>query len=216
MAESVSAEGSRSEAKRELMLERALEAFVANGYVGTSTDQLAAAASVSKQTLYKAFGDKEGVFTALIRAECDRVHNPFLPLVERMAEVGTAEEAVRALAERFARSIMNPRVQQLRRLVIAEATRFPQLGLLYWERGFLPMLDAVGRCLSVLDVRGLLDVPEPVLAANHFAGMLLWIPSNQTMFAAATRPVSEAELAPALDAGVEAFLRAYRRDAVVG
>ncbi|WP_016698173.1 TetR/AcrR family transcriptional regulator [Actinoalloteichus spitiensis] len=216
MAESTSAAGSKGEAKRELMLERALEAFVANGYVGTSTDQLAAAASVSKQTLYRAFGDKQGVFTALIRAECDRVRNPFLPLVDRMAEVGTAEEAVRDLADRFARSIMNPRIQQLRRLVIAEATRFPELGLFYWERGFLPMLDTLGRCLSVLDARGLLDVPEPLLAANHFAGMLLWIPSNQTMFAAATRPVSESELAPVVDAGVRAFLRAYRRDEEAG
>lgn len=57
-----------SEEKRQQILNHSLGVFVANGYVGTSTDQLAAAASVSKQTLYRAFGDKEGLFTALIHA----------------------------------------------------------------------------------------------------------------------------------------------------
>ncbi|HLV55510.1 MAG TPA: TetR/AcrR family transcriptional regulator [Actinotalea caeni] len=59
--------------KRHRILEQVLEVFVENGYVGTTTDQLAAAASASKQTFYKEFGDKEGVFTALIAYACDRV-----------------------------------------------------------------------------------------------------------------------------------------------
>lgn len=191
------------------MLAAALEVFVANGYVGTSTDQLAAAAAVSKQTLYRAFGDKEGVFAALIHAECDRIHDPFAPLVATMHEAATAEAAVRALAEQFARSILAPRIQQLRRLVIAEATRFPELGALYWENGFLRVLGSVARCLTVLDERELLAVPQPQLAAQQFSGMLLWIPSNQAMFTGSDRPIGEEELAAVIDAGVDAFLRAY-------
>lgn len=197
--------------KQDRMLAAALEVFVANGYVGTSTDQLAAAAAVSKQTLYRAFGDKEGVFAALIHAECDRIHDPFAPLVDAMAKAPAAEDAVRALAQQFARSILAPRIQQLRRLVIAEATRFPELGTLYWERGFLRVLGSVARCLAVLDERSLLAVPEPMLAAQQFSGMLLWIPSNQTMFTGAARPVGEDELVAVIDSGVAAFLRAYER-----
>ncbi|GAB3794498.1 TetR/AcrR family transcriptional regulator [Humibacter antri] len=197
--------------KRAHMLDKALDVFVANGYVGTSTDQLAAAAAVSKQTIYRAFGDKEGVFAALIRAECARIHDPVVSLAERMRDVPSADEAVRMLAELFARSIMAPRVQRLRRLVLAEATRFPELGRLYWERGFVRLLDSVGACLSELDRRELLDVPDPGLAAQHLAGMLLWIPSNRMMFTCAKRQPSAAELTKVIDSGASAFLRAYAR-----
>ena len=199
----------KAEAKRDAILSSALTVFTRNGYVGTSTDQLAAAASISKQTLYKTFGDKEGLFSALIQFECERIVNPFSPLLDQMRVVATAEEALSLLAEQFARSIMNPDVQQLRRLVIAEATRFPQLGAAFWERGFLPTLEGLGRCLEALSARGLLAVPDPLLAANHFTGMLLWIPSNQTMFASATRPITAEELRPTITAGAAAFLRAY-------
>lgn len=180
-----------------------------HGYVGASTDQLAAAASVSKQTLYKEFGDKEGVFTALIEYACDRVDDPFAPLVQQMTGVATARDALDAMASQFTRSIMSPYVQQLRRLVIAEAARFPQLGQLYWDCGFVRVLGSIAQCLNVLDERGLLRVPDPHLAAQHFSGMLLWIPSNQTMFAVG-RPIDERVLEATIDAGAAAFLRAYR------
>ncbi len=39
--------------------------------------------------------------------------------------------------------------------------------------------------------------------------MLLWIPSNRAMFAVTAKPVDESDLAPVIDAGVAAFLRAY-------
>lgn len=195
--------------RREHLLERALDVFVAHGYVGATTDQLAAAASVSKQTLYKQFGDKEGVFAALIQFACDRVDDPFAPLVEQMHDVETADQAVDMLSSQFTRSIMSPYVQRLRRLVIAEATRFPHLGQMYWEQGFLRVIDSVARCLIPLADRGLLDVPDARLAAHHFAGMLLWVPGNQNMFAVA-EPLDEEELAASIAAGSAAFLRAYR------
>lgn len=196
-------------AKREQMLERALDVFVANGYVGTTTDQLAAAASVSKQTLYKTFGDKQGVFAALIHFACDRVEDPFAPLVERMRTVPSAQDGVGLLAVQLAGAILTPRIQRLRRLVIAEATRFPDLAQVYWERGFAQTIGSVARCLAILDERGLLAVPDPTLAAHHLAGMLLWIPGNRAMFAP-TAPMSAADVDPAVAAGSAAFLRAYR------
>ncbi|MBM9463128.1 TetR/AcrR family transcriptional regulator [Aeromicrobium sp. YIM 150415] len=197
--------------KRELILERALEVFVEHGYVGATTDQLAAAASVSKQTLYKEFGDKEGVFAALIQFACDRVDDPFAPLIDQLRSIASADEAVQLMAAQFTRSIMSPSVQRLRRLVIAEATRFPRLGQLYWEEGFLRVVDSVARCLSVLDERGMLEVPDARLAAHHFAGVLLWIPSNQAMFAVSS-PLDETELVETIAAGCRTFLRAYGPD----
>lgn len=196
-----------ADGRRRRILERSLEEFVAHGYVGASTDRLAAAASVSKQTLYRLFGDKAGVFVALITEECDRVVDPFAPLVKEMGRAPDADAAVTLLAEQFAGSILSPRVQRLRRLVIAEATRFPELGRLYWERGFLRTITSVAQCLEVLDRRALLQVEDAELAAHHFAGLLLWIPGNQVMFAGAA--VTAEQVVTSTGAGVQAFLRAY-------
>ncbi|WP_221584000.1 TetR/AcrR family transcriptional regulator [Microbacterium sp. G2-8] len=198
-------------AKRQQMIEAALSVFTAKGYVGTSTDELAAAAAVSKQTLYKTFGDKEGVFTALIHDAADGIQDPFASLTGHMRAADSAEGAVRLLATQFTRSIMSPQVQQLRRLVIAEAVRFPDLGLLFWERGFVRVSESVGRCLQILDDKGLLDIPDTAMATQHFAGMMLWIPSNRIMFAGAALPVTEPELDKMITTGSAAFLRAYGR-----
>ena len=198
-----------SREKRERILMSALEVFVQHGYVGTSTDQLAAAAKVSKQTLYREFGDKEGVFESLIRFAGQRVEDPFAPLVSRMHECDSAEQAVGLIAQQFTRSIMDAQIQRLRRLVIAEAVRFPHLARMYWENGFLRTLLSIERCLTVLDSRKLLSIPDVPSAAQHFAGLLLWIPGNRSMFAVED-PVPDAdELDELIAAGAGAFLRAY-------
>ena len=49
----------RSDRKRAAILEAATEAFLQRGYLGTSMDEIAAQAAVSKQTVYKHFADKE-------------------------------------------------------------------------------------------------------------------------------------------------------------
>ena len=49
----------RSARKRRAILEAATTRFLRNGYRGTSMDEIAARAAVSKQTVYKHFADKE-------------------------------------------------------------------------------------------------------------------------------------------------------------
>ena len=55
----------------------------------------------------------------------------------------------------------------------------------------------------------MLHAPDPLLAAQHFAGLLLWIPSNRTMFSGRPDALTDRELKKHARAGAEAFLRAY-------
>ena len=48
----------RSARKRRAILDAAATTFLSNGYLGTSMDEIAALAHVSKQTVYKHFADK--------------------------------------------------------------------------------------------------------------------------------------------------------------
>ena len=52
----------RSMRKREAILEAATELFLTREYAGTSMEDIAVAAAVSKQTVYKHFNDKETLF----------------------------------------------------------------------------------------------------------------------------------------------------------
>jgi TetR/AcrR family transcriptional regulator, mexJK operon transcriptional repressor len=49
----------RSARKRRIVVDAATTLFLRHGYLGTSMDQIAAFAAVSKPTVYKFFPDKE-------------------------------------------------------------------------------------------------------------------------------------------------------------
>ena len=61
-----------SEAKRQGILEAATRLFTEQGYDGTSVDDIAAEAGVSKQTVYSHFGNKEKLFGAARRTPYNR------------------------------------------------------------------------------------------------------------------------------------------------
>jgi AcrR family transcriptional regulator len=79
-------EEGRSARKHRLIMEAATAAFLRNGYLGTSVDEIAAAAGVSKPTVYKLFTDKERLFTEFALGTIDQVSEPFF------AAIGTLEE----------------------------------------------------------------------------------------------------------------------------
>ena len=63
---------SRSARKRRAIVEAAAGLFLAHGYQGTSMDEIAALAAVSKQTVYKNFSDKEQLFSDIVLAAAAR------------------------------------------------------------------------------------------------------------------------------------------------
>ena len=68
----------RSVRKRSAILDAATTLFLRNGYLGTSMDEIAALARVSKQTVYKHFADKESLFAAIVAAAVDAAGDPVL------------------------------------------------------------------------------------------------------------------------------------------
>ena len=106
---------------------------------------------------------------------------------------------------------MEPRLLQLRRLVIGESGRFPQLGRLFYDRGPGRTIDALARLFERLASRGVLDLDDPRLAAAHFNWLVMSIPLNQAMLLGEDEPATSAQLNRYADAGVRTFLAAYRK-----
>ena len=76
---------------------------------------------------------------------------------------------------------MDEELLQIRRLVIANADRMPNLGRDWYEEGFGRVLAMLASCFRTLAEKKLLQIEDPLIAANHFAGILLWIPMNEAM-----------------------------------
>jgi TetR/AcrR family transcriptional regulator, mexJK operon transcriptional repressor len=200
----------RSARKRQGIIEAAAAAFLRNGYLGTSMDEIAALAGVSKQTVYKQFADKERLFTEIVLGAIDQVGEPFFGGLDALEDTQDLEADLRKLAGQLISIVADPRLLQLRRLVIGEAGRFPELGRSYYERGPGRSTETLASRMQVLAERGLLSLDDARLAAQHFNWLVLSIPLNQAMFSV-DLDFSPAELNRYADEAVRIFLAAYGR-----
>ncbi|ELP70642.1 TetR/AcrR family transcriptional regulator [Streptomyces turgidiscabies] len=202
-------EEGRSARKHTAIMAAATQAFMNKGYAGTSMDDIARLAAVSKQTVYKHFTDKEKLFAEIVLATTDRVDDMVALVADIPADVQALDDNLTRLARQFLTALTQPEVLQLRRLIIANADTFPQLGAAWYEQGFERVLATLAATFQRLADHGLLRTADPHLAANHFSGLLLWIPVNKAMFTGSPQHTQD-ELDHYAAAGVRAFLAAYR------
>ncbi|HKF33547.1 MAG TPA: TetR/AcrR family transcriptional regulator [Jatrophihabitantaceae bacterium] len=201
----------RSTRKRKAILDAAATVFIRNGYLGTSMDEIAALAAVSKQTVYKHFADKQRLFTEIVTDTVNEVSESLYHEVVNIRDSGDIEADLRDLARRQLEGVMQPRLLQLRRLVIGEAGRFPQLGRAFYERGPQRTITALAHAFKRLAERGVLQLDDPLLAAAHFNWLIMSIPLNQVMLCGDADLPTPADLDRYATAGVRVFLAAYHR-----
>jgi TetR/AcrR family transcriptional repressor of mexJK operon len=172
-------------------------------------DEIATLASVSKQTVYKHFADKERLFSEIVIGTVNEASDPVYKEVLDLKDSGDIEADLRDLARRQLARVMQPRILQLRRLVIGEAGRFPELGRAFYERGPGRTIAALAAAFERLAGRGILQLDDPLLAAEHFNWLIMSIPLNQAMLLGDDNPPAPADLDRYADVGVHVFLAAY-------
>ncbi|MEV6159935.1 TetR/AcrR family transcriptional regulator [Nonomuraea sp. NPDC052129] len=195
---------------RRRIMDAALEVFLRDGYVGAKTDEIASAAGASKQTIYKHFGPKESLFEQIVLDRLVGIDQIFRNAMGDLAATDDVETTLRAVARQFVHALTQPSHLRVRRLVIAEAGRFPKLGHAYFEAGPERVHTALASCLEQLTGRGLLRIDDPVLAANHFTWLVSSIPVNKVMLCGDDIRFAPSELDHYADAAVRVFLAAYR------
>jgi AcrR family transcriptional regulator len=177
-------------------------------------DEIANLSGVSKQTVYLHFENKETLFVAIVTSMTDIAGDNVLSRVPEIDIQGGLAEGLRAYAITQLDVVMIPRLMQLRRLVIGEVLRFPELAKVLYERGPLRSIKGLATSFERLSKKGLLSIKDPMLAASHFNWLVMSESINRAMLLGDSAIPKRKELERYATEGVRVFLAAYGKNTI--
>lgn len=155
--------------------------FLHNGFPGTTMDEVAATAGISKQTVYSHFGSKESLFVEVV----ENMTGGASQTLEQQVGDPDRDRPLEVYLLEFAREqlsiVLTPRLMQLRRLVIGEVERFPDLGRTLYRQGPRRSIERLAEVLHQRAGRGELSCADPHAAASYFNWLLMGEPVNRAM-----------------------------------
>ena len=116
---------------RDKILDVAAVFFFTEGYGATSIEAIARHARISKRTIYHRFEDKPALFRAVVHRVIERLRPPG---AEHLLEGQSIEKILPGIARAILNASLSPEALALHRIVLAEATRFPELALIMNDR----------------------------------------------------------------------------------
>lgn len=166
---------------------------------------IAAALGGSKGTLWSYFPSKEELFTAVI----DHVSTMFrAELTEILDPCGDLKLTLKTLCLRFQQKVTAPNAIALHRLVVAEASRFPEIGRIFYERAPRLTTMLLADFLSGAMARGQLRQDDPVFAAQVLIS-LSYVRVQQQLLMGLAHEITPAQQEDEAERALRLFLRAY-------
>lgn len=197
---------SRVHSKRQAILDAARQAFLTQGYSGSSMEAIAEHAPVSKPTLYSHFGSKHELFAAVIANQCDSL---FSTLHEAPLVLPDPADGLKTIAHAFVEVLYAEESLALYRLLIAEWQHFPELGLQAYEASAEPMIRLLSDYLNGLDRRGLIQIEDASASSQLLLGMLKGIPHFRCLMGLQSG-LSPDEQQQLVESAVNLFLKGHR------
>lgn len=205
---SVSRGRPKDDVKRTAIVEAARRLFMGQPFDRVSVDAIAADAGVSKVTVYSHFpGGKEEVFVAAISAGCAALFEGAFVAID---SGGDLEAALAQLGEDFVNMITSDDVAALHAVMLGEGGRHPALPRLFYENAVRRMTLELAERLKGESARGVIDCPDPEMAAEQFLAMV----QGQIVYRIelGVGPTPEAERRRYAKACAALFMRGHRRD----
>jgi len=195
---------SKNEAKRQQILDAAVNLFTEQGYATTSMDLIAKNADVSKQTVYSHFGSKDELFSASVEYKCESLHILELSL----HDLSDPQTILFKLAQNFTDFITSKEACAVHKICVFESTTYPQVSEMFYKAGPLRVTNEVTLLMAKLHQQKILNIENPKQAALQFLNMMkgeLWM---QTEFNIKDR-ISPEEVEKYLRDSVAFFIRGY-------
>ena len=206
------------------VLSVAREMFLANGYAGTTMDAVAAAAHISKQSVYRDYVSKDALYAAVVRDWVDRGFDAMRPHANDLAHTEDARVGLLRLARILQAGLLSPAVLQMRTLIAAQANQFPDVAADYVTRSWTRNIHNLAEALRALADRGLLHLdnadlaadlaadPAADLAAEQLTWLVVAAPLNWLTLQAGAHPWPDDQLHALAEQGVDTFLSRYGTD----
>jgi TetR/AcrR family transcriptional regulator, mexJK operon transcriptional repressor len=197
--------------KAESILAAAKKTFLASGFGTVSMDTIAREAGASKATLYAHFAGKEELFGAVIGRECERYLTSFST---SELDPGDVRASLTVLGRRFLELVLSPDSIALHRIILAEVTRFPMLGEVFWRAGPERQRVQIEGFLQSAAASGTLSFRDTRLAAEQFISLVRGeIQLRQLLRLEAD--ADEPSIRDTVVAAVDTFMLAFERRAAV-
>ncbi len=201
----------RATSKHTAILNAATEVFLKSGYLGANMDDIAKSSGVSKQTVYAHFQSKKDLFVEVV----GRITDDASSMVHDSAQASDRDDDIAeyllSYAIRQLTVVLTPRIMQLRRLVIGEVGRFPELAKVLYERGPQRTMKALAGVFERFSKKGRLNVGNSIVAASAFNWLVMADPLNRAMLLGDNAIPDADELRRHAAEGVRIFLAAYGR-----
>lgn len=193
--------------KFDQVIDGARAVFMREGYEGASVDEIARDAGVSKATLYSYFPDKQHLFMAVLSAECAHQSE-----IEFSMAAGNqpVPETLRMICVELIGFVTSPFGQDIFRVCMAEAPRFPALGQAFYESGPQRWNRKIADYLQSPPARAALDIDDPTLAADQLAQLCRADLLLKIMFGIVPAAAPE-DIDRIADEAVKTFLSRYAR-----
>ncbi|BCJ70273.1 TetR/AcrR family transcriptional regulator [Polymorphospora rubra] len=191
------------------LLAVARSVFLEHGFAKTTMDTVAARARISKASLYQAHPSKDALFAATVLDWAARGRGAMRPYLDLLLAAEHMPTALTQFARTVQDAVLSPDVLRMRRLVAAEATRFPEVATSYvaqsWDRNIADLGDA----FAELDRRGLIRAGDPLVAAQQFTWLAVAAPLNDQTLSGRDAPPEADRLDAIARAAVDTFLARY-------
>ncbi len=165
----VAGKSERLAERREVLLAAAADVFFEQGYAATSIDAIIDRAGGSKRNIYNEFGNKEGLFAALVSTFAEKALSSLV-----IEEVGGRDlrETLIAFGHQLMTIYMSPALIGVYRTIVAEANRYPDLGRTFYECGPARATSRLAEVLEAAKARGEIHARDCIRVADHFVGLI--------------------------------------------
>jgi TetR/AcrR family transcriptional repressor of mexJK operon len=190
--------------RRKAMIEAAYSLFIEKGYGSVSVDDIIRVSRGSKSSLYKFFGNKEGILKAVIESLAEE----FLREIHlEFPSGGTPREALNRIGMVFADLALSDSAINQHRHAVSHARAFPDLAKLWYESGPKKTMDGFADFLEKETAAGRLRISDPARAAWFFLGMIIFHDNMRRLVC--LPQAKRSELKELVSEAVEVFLAAY-------
>ena len=161
----------RAEARKDEVLDAALELFTEKGFAATRVDDIAQKAGISKGTIYLYFDSKEALMEGLI----ERALSPIaLKAIEVIDTVGVDPRIVfKRIGKLITERLSDPKVFAVPKLIVLESAQFPELAEIYRRDVIDKVLPRVVHLIERQIELGRFRKVDPELAVRSVIGPII-------------------------------------------